>query len=304
MPPAIALAHVSTVVCRRMPIDTILTHPGGAHKDEFLACSVMAALHEVPIVRREPTGADLADPGVCVIDVGGEHDPAKNNFDHHQLPREGVPVCALSLVLQSLGLYEDARFAFEWMEPAEWFDVRGPSRTAAWLGVERRVISQLSSPIDMSLLRCFAGATRWARGDSLYQIMQIIGDDMVIYLQTLRQRLENIAVASELWTLEVAGESFSALFLPRQEQMADEPSMGLGQYVHLRGLEKEVAALVYPDRRSAGYGLSRFQDHPRLDFTRTRENADVHFAHAGGFVAKTTATRPERLRELLVQAWS
>lgn len=80
--------------------------------------------------------------------------------------------------------------------------------------------------------------------------------------------------------------------------------MGLGQYVYLRGLEKQVAALVYPDRRSGGYGLSRFQDHPRLDFTRTQQNADVHFAHAGGFVAKTSATEPGRLRELLVQAWS
>jgi len=287
-----------------MAIDTIVTHPGGAHKDEFLACSVMAALHGVPIFRREPTDADLADPDVCVIDVGGEHDATKHNFDHHQLPRESVPVCALSLVLQSLGLYEDARFAFEWMEPTEWFDVRGPSRTAEWLGVERRLLAQLNSPIDSSMLRCFSSGARWGRGDALYEMMRYIGNDLVSYLQTLRERLDNIASASELWTLEVAGESFSALFLPRHDQMGDEPSMGLGQYVYLRGLEQQVAALVYPDRRSGGYGLSRFQDHPRLDFTRTMENADVHFAHAGGFMAKTSATEPKRLRELLVQAWS
>ena len=41
---------------------TILTHPGSAHKDELLACSVLLALHPVPIVRREPTPADLASP--------------------------------------------------------------------------------------------------------------------------------------------------------------------------------------------------------------------------------------------------
>jgi len=36
------------------------THPGSAHKDELLACSVLLALHPVPIGRREPTPADLA----------------------------------------------------------------------------------------------------------------------------------------------------------------------------------------------------------------------------------------------------
>ncbi|RYF38429.1 MAG: hypothetical protein EOO38_24780 [Cytophagaceae bacterium] len=30
-----------------------LTHPGGSHKDEFLACCLLLADHLVPIVRRE-----------------------------------------------------------------------------------------------------------------------------------------------------------------------------------------------------------------------------------------------------------
>ena len=43
----------------------ILTHPGSAHKDEFLACCVLLAeaASPVPIHRREPTDADLADAG-------------------------------------------------------------------------------------------------------------------------------------------------------------------------------------------------------------------------------------------------
>jgi uncharacterized UPF0160 family protein len=51
-----------------MPISLILTHPGGAHKDELLACSLLAAVHRAPIVRREPTEADLADPTIAVVD--------------------------------------------------------------------------------------------------------------------------------------------------------------------------------------------------------------------------------------------
>ena len=78
-------------------IETILTHPGGAHKDEFLACSVLLALHPVPLVRREPTPEDLANPAICVVDVGHQHEPALHNFDHHQLPKDHPPTCSLSL---------------------------------------------------------------------------------------------------------------------------------------------------------------------------------------------------------------
>ena len=66
---------------------------------------------------------------------------------------------------------------------------------------------------------------------------------------------------------------------------------------------KTVVGLVYPDRRGTGFGLSRHNDHPGLDFTRIGECEDVHFAHSRGFVAKTSATTPERLRELLERAW-
>ena len=38
---------------------TIVTHPGGSHKDDLLAVCVLASLHGCPIVRREPTAAEL-----------------------------------------------------------------------------------------------------------------------------------------------------------------------------------------------------------------------------------------------------
>ncbi|MEO0663582.1 MAG: MYG1 family protein, partial [Planctomycetota bacterium] len=132
------------------PIRLVVTHPGGAHKDDLLAVSVLVALHGCPVERREPTSEDLADPAVAVVDVGGAHDPARANFDHHQFPRDHRPTCSLSLVLDALGLYEDALKFCDWLETAEHFDSRGPKRTAEWLGVPRRAVSQLSSPIDVS----------------------------------------------------------------------------------------------------------------------------------------------------------
>ncbi len=90
-------------------IQRIVTHPGGAHKDELLATCVLIAKHGCAIARRNPTDADLSDPTVAVLDVGGSHDPALNNFDHHHFPREHAPTCTLSLVLAHLGLYDDAK---------------------------------------------------------------------------------------------------------------------------------------------------------------------------------------------------
>ena len=63
----------------------------------------------------EATHKCCRSPGGLVVDVGGEHDPERGNFDHHQFPRDHDPVCALSLVLQDLGLYEDARNFCEWL---------------------------------------------------------------------------------------------------------------------------------------------------------------------------------------------
>jgi hypothetical protein len=282
------------------PFETILTHPGGAHKDEVLACSVLLALRSVPVVRREPTPADLADPTICVVDVGHVHDPAKNNFDHHQLPKDQPPTCALSLVLQNLGLYEQARELCEWLEPAEWFDCRGPFATAAWLDVDREVLSKLNSPVDVTVLKRFAASERLQPGEPLWEILRMIGEDILEYVKGVSERLDLLERHAEFWDLAVAGDHpMEVLFLPRLEPLWDDPSMGMDRFVQRLGKIGVVAGLVYPDRRSSGYGLSRFRDDERLDFTRVAAHPDVHFAHARGFVAKTTATQTERLKELL-----
>ncbi len=281
---------------------TILTHPGSAHKDEFLACSVLLALHPAPIVRREPTNADLTDPTVAVVDVGHRHEPALNNFDHHQLPKDHPPTCSLSLVLQHLGIYEDARQFCEWLEPAEWFDCRGPIATAKFLGVDRNALPKLNSPIDITLLRRFALASRLETTDPLWVVMRMIGEDLLDYVRSLRARLNFIGQHAEIWDLTLGGTPAKILFLPRTDPLPDEPSMGVDRYIEANGLAATVVGTVVPDRRSTGYGLSRFQDNPRLDFTRIAQSPGVHFAHARGFVAKTSLTDVAQLKALLLLA--
>ncbi|MEM7155119.1 MAG: MYG1 family protein [Myxococcota bacterium] len=281
----------------------ILTHPGGAHKDDLLAVCVLIAKYGAPVVRRVPTDEELVDPAVAIVDIGGVHDPEKMDFDHHHFPREHAPTCALSLVLQHLGIYEDALKFCDWLEVAEWFDSRGPKKTAEWLGVPRRAVSQLNSPIDVTLLRRFAANSELKPGDTLYEYMRFVGEDLLEYLRVVRERLDFTASVVQRWTIQQGDDTIEAVFLPRTDPIVDEPSTAVANYIRAEGLEEVVAATVYPDRRGSGYGIGRYEDHPMLDFSRVGEEPDVHFAHNSGFVCKTSATEPERLRELIAGAW-
>ena len=271
----------------------IITHPGGAHKDDFLACSLLIAENPTPIFRRDPTAEELADATIAVIDVGGEHDPALLNFDHHQFPRDYTPTCALSLVLQHLELYGDARLFCPWLETAEWIDARGPWQAAQWLGVEPIAVTRLSSPLDAALLRYFSRETELAPGHPIWELMREIGADMLNYIRTLRANLDALTPHVSLWSF---GE-LTACYLPRTDALAPAAADALDMWVRFQ--EDTIHATVRPDARGTGFGLKRFDDDLRLDFTRTGEEPDVHFAHKQGFIAKTTATDPERLKELL-----
>jgi hypothetical protein len=281
-------------------IRQIVVHPGGAHKDDFLACALLIAEHNVPIFRREPVDADLWDPQIAVVDVGLEWDESKMNFDHHQFPRDAEPLCALSLVLKHLGIYDETRKFCDWLEVAEYIDTRGPNDTAKWLEIDRDAMSKLNSPVDITLLRRFASASEHHPDEPIYEVMKMIGEDLVSFVRGMKARLAYIAEHAEVWEM---GFGLKALFMPRTEPLPEETSMGMGRYIEDLGLGEEVVAMVYPDRRGEGYGMSRFNDDQRMEFTQVGEESDVHFAHNKGFIAKTSASEPARLKALLEQSW-
>jgi hypothetical protein len=157
--------------------------------------------------------------------------------------------------------------------------------------------------------------------------MHFVGTDLLDYVRNLRTRLTFISQHAQVWTLhelsavsdqpsparevnpqvsgfrsQVSPAVPAVVFLPRTEPLPEDPSAGLDRYVQEQGLDDRVVAVIAPDRRSTGYGLSRHRDHPRLDFTRLKAETDVHFTHQRGFVAKTSASDPQRLRELLMLA--
>jgi len=283
-------------------IKKIITHPGGAHKDEFLACCVLLANDSVSILRQEATEQDLMDPQVVVVDVGHRHEPQLNNFDHHQFPRDAEPTCSLSLVLSKLGIYEDARSFCPWLEVAEWFDCRGPNDTADWLGLDREVVGKLNSPIDITILQGFAKQVEHNPGEPIWEVMQMMGQELVEYITGLRGRIDEVSNIEEVWMLNHGDEEFKVIFAPRSNPSIEEVSGALGWRVKELGLEEEVYVMVYPDGRGQGYGMKRFNDREEIDFSRIEKESDVRFAHARGFIAKVEAVGIDRLKELIMKS--
>jgi len=284
-------------------ISSIITHPGGAHKDDFLACSVLLYKSPVSIFRREPSSSDLDDLSIAVLDVGGEHKPEKLNFDHHQFPRDHVPTCALSLVLQYLEIYEDAREFCPWLEVTEWFDCRGPKDTAEWLDMDRDTLAKLNSPLDITMLKNFAAQTEHHPGEPVWEVMRMIGSDLVKFITNLRSKLNEVSKFTEVWNLKKEGDEFKILFLPRINSLPDDASDVLGYQVRSLGLEDEIIAILSPDSRGDGYGMRRYNDDTRMDFCKLENESDVHFTHARGFIAKTSAVDKGRLQEMLIQSF-
>lgn len=283
-------------------IKTIITHPGGAHKDDFLACSVLLSTHSVSIFRRDPTEQELEDPEVAVVDIGHQHDPKLNNFDHHQLPRDHEPTCALSLVLQKFEIYEDTKEFCSWLETTEWFDCRGPHDTAEWLGVDREAMAKLNSPLDVTMFQAFARQKEHHPGEPVWEVMKMMGTDLVQYVTGLRGRINQVAKIEEFWDLGQGEDMIKVAFVPRTEPEVEEASGGLAWRIKELGLEEEVVAMVYPDSRGEGYGMRRYNDSPVVDFSKLSEEPEVHFTHNRGFIAKTSCTEISRLQEMLLLA--
>lgn len=90
---------------------TLVTHNGKFHADDILACAVLQLIldergetYEV-IRTRDPKTIASAD---IVFDVGGEYDPERNRFDHHQAGGAGtydsdIPYASIGLVWKHYG---------------------------------------------------------------------------------------------------------------------------------------------------------------------------------------------------------
>lgn len=270
----------------------IIAHPGSAHKDDFMAVSVLlASLEDAVVYRREPSPEDLDDPRTYVVDVGMEYAPEKHNFDHHQ--DRALP-CAFHLVMQHLGQHEAAMQMFVWYPHMSMMDVRGPYKTAEHLGIDASVIFASSSPIDGYILSRFSRLSQLDSQDLLYQFMQALGRDLLGMIERKMERLERLKKEARV----VAVKHYKAIAC----EINDSPKLAMELY--LRHLDnKRVVMSITPSNRGEGWELLRLDDHAAVDFLRIADHPEIRFVHANGFLAKTRTRLPlEQVIELAGKA--
>jgi len=271
----------------------IITHGGASHMDEFIAICLLLAfmgrkfMDLTTIFRRDPTEEELNDPDVCVVDVGMRHEPHLMNFDHHQMePSQGE--CAFTLVAKFLGVHDDMLDVFGWYKLAAIMDSQGPGGVAKELGTDFNTVVRLwPSVVEHHILELFAQTEidmtdhperpddRTVR-EVLYGVGQGIKDNLV----EMRRRYEYLSAH----VMPARAMDVKGMVLLRDD---NEPASPAGIDIYRRRCCPDAAFSVTPDDRGQGYALYRYEDDPRLNFSRLDFDDRILFAHKGGFIAKT-----------------
>lgn len=269
----------------------IITHPGPAHRDEFVACSLLLSeFPSVSIFRREPTAEDLADPRILVVDVGGQFDPVHGNLDHHQLERDHAPACSITQVLRYWAMdLEKTREIWGWLQPSEVLDSKGPFALASQLSMKAEDLFRLQSPIEIAVLEMFSKCSAAAPGDVLHKLMIQVGRHHLYYYAEITNRLKELAEKALL--TEVGGmKVLDTTFIPGNQS----PSLGVELFLKGSSTTSDVDVVVSRDDRGTGLTLFRRANSPKVDFSQLEGRDQVVFAHKGGFIAKVKHGAPWR----------
>lgn len=296
----------------------IITHGGKAHLDDFVSCAlaivdaawrrmefgkrsdhpitleaaIVETVQNTVIYRRDPTAKELEDKDVLVLDVGGQYDPCKGNFDHHQLPR-GSKDSAMTLFAANIGLpdgnfdgsvYEPgspfpidslAEFmetAFPWFRTRAEVDSCGPFATAKAKSVEWGTVASFLGPFEDMFLEKFEEASQQIRGILADPLATMIAKKFDAY----RRVVSTVKRENPWWAESLIILDFTACDPKDAEAVSDI----------ITGHEKGGVA-IFHDNRGNGLTLLRLKDDPKIDFTKVKDDPEVAFAHIGGFVAKT-----------------
>ncbi|WP_300672236.1 MYG1 family protein [Desulfoluna sp.] len=259
--------------------ELIITHPGSSHFDEFFAICLLLATHpntDFTIERREPTPEEVDDPSIWVLDIGGEHNPKKRNFDHHQ----DIELSAsFVLVAQALG-YEESLSALPWWNFKDRIDRFGPAKVGAEIGTTS--LRTTYSPMEGWMLDMFATAP-----NALPTIMRQFGQKAIESGRKLTEQLDRWEKARRV---ELNGYT---ILISESDEAEGAQEFNFRQ-------EKPAAACVTWDSRGQGWKLMRFDNAPEINFAKLEGRPDIRFTHKTGFVAKTRRRIPvEEVLELV-----
>ncbi len=268
------MTDVSENAARLAGVRRIVVHGGLAHVDDIMSCALAYAFgvpHDAPIERRNPKPGELDDLSTLVLDVGGVHDPARLDFDHHQRARTDEPKCAFRLFAEWLGVHEEMRLLHPWYTAWNLMDVTGPYLTARKMGTTADELAGfVSNPLSDWVVRRFA-------------------DDPVLRQKLAVTFANELALTRKCWremSPKIVLRTFAGLPVADLTAcLTEEISRCSDAWVR----QNAPACLLMRDGRGTGWSLLRCNDDPRIDFSRCAGRPYTLFAHPGGFILKTTS---------------
>lgn len=263
----------------------IVTHPGTAHADDFLACCILAARFGMPIYRREPTAEDFDSADTIVVDVGGQYNTDYYLFDHHQ---DANLECALMLVLKWFGLHEKFQRAYRWYDNVDFRDRSGVKKLGDKYNLTEEQVLELGSPVHTAIMAQFEKmaivqpfvqefiVSQYTEDRiasfSIYETMRLIGDELVKYAEKYGEAWGRLEKCER--------QNF------RGHEILINPSDDLtatGDFAR----EHKLSIMCSHDNRGDGWAILRCNDTPGIDLSVLANDTRVAFAHKAGFIVKT-----------------
>jgi len=273
-------------------IKKIIVHGGQVHTDDIMCIALAlnlergeglgAILNPLPVFRRDPTVEEMDDMSVLVMDVGGQHAPLLNNYDHHLGVVNNPPICALTLYLQAKypERLRQLRAFTQWFKVMEFIDDRGPYEWAKKEGL-RGFPFGLLGPVEGAIKAMIESAT--SEGDGalpadLRQFLAGVGGNTIEYLDKQQAAITKLRDNADIVDVDgVKGIVYLSKDTTGLQMLRDsKASEGI-----------EYAFSISLDDRGEGLALYRFNDDPRVNFAKLTGRANIIFAHPGGFIAKT-----------------
>lgn len=243
----------------------IIVHPGRAHFDEMCAVALISTLHEdISVERKEPTLLEIMDPEVWVVDVGGEHNISRHNFDHHQDAELSASFILVAEYL-NLDLYLEQLM---WWKYKNSVDLIGPMATDKKFG--RKGVNMQLFPIETFVVESFQKDP-----NGMVPFLRAWAKSQIEYAHDLQYRIKvvedctNHLIIKNLATIVSETDDVSSIY----------------EYKRIRNVDAAIS--VSFDGRGEGWTLYRFDDHPNVDFLKIEEDDRIEFVANSGFIAKT-----------------
>jgi len=268
----------------------IIVHPGTAHFDDVLAVSLILANHENEefiIERRQPEQAELDDPAVYIVDIGGEYNPQKLNFDHHH--DSSLPA-AFVITARHFGL-EDLLKNEPWWEFKSDRDTMGPSWAAKKHDI--RSMKLTTAPVEDFIIRKFSACSKIASEQPIFQLLREFGLGLVNKVKFIKEQ------AAYFKTCPIVKIKDKIVLVSQSKD-----KFGIQEF--RRTMADPADLMIYHDDRQEAWAIYRFNDFDdSIRLLNIKDHPQIRFVHANGFLAKTKELVPlDELYKILENAVS